>query len=131
MSSIEIIGNLYNAFRTKDYDLFRSLCSKDIEWIQNEGFPKGGRFHGADEVIKNVFHPFEKDWTYFKFRIDEMFESEDGSRVVVVGAYLGEHRQTHKTIEAAAVHLYEIVHSKVKRFRQFADTAMIAVALPS
>jgi len=130
MSSLEIIENLYSAFRDKDYDSFRALCSEDVEWIQNKGFPKGGRFHGADEVIKNVFHPFEKDWTYFKFSIDEMFESGDGSRVVVVGAYLGEHRQTRKTTEAAAVHLYEIEHSKVKRFRQFADTAMIAVALP-
>jgi len=130
MSALETIENLYSAFRGKDYDAFRALCSDNIEWIQNEGFPKGGRFHGADSVITNVFHPFDKDWTYFKFRIDEMFESGDDSRVVVVGAYLGEHRQTRKTIEAAAVHLYEIEHSKVKRFRQFADTAVITTALP-
>jgi ketosteroid isomerase-like protein len=129
MSSLEIIENLYSAFRGKDYDAFRALCSDDIEWIQNEGFPKGGRFHGASAVIKNVFQQFDKDWTYFKFRIDEMFESGDGSRVVVVGAYLGEHRQTRKTIEAAAVHLYDLENHKVKRFRQFADTAVITAAL--
>ena len=130
MSSLEIIENLYSAFRNKDYDAFRALCSDNIEWIQNEGFPKGGRFHGASAVIKNVFQQFEKDWTYFKFRIDEIFESGDGSRVVVVGAYLGEHRQTLKTIEASAVHLYDVENHKVKRFRQFADTAMITSALP-
>ena len=130
MTNIEIIENLYSAFRGKDYDAFRALCSDDIEWIQNEGFPNGGLHHGADTVIKNVFHQFEKDWTYFKFRIDEMFESGDGSRVVVAGAYLGEHRKTRKTIEAAAVHLYDMEDSKVKRFRQFTDTAMITAALP-
>jgi ketosteroid isomerase-like protein len=42
MSSIEIIENLYSAFQNKDYDSFRALCSDDIEWIQNEGFPQGG-----------------------------------------------------------------------------------------
>jgi ketosteroid isomerase-like protein len=82
-------------------------------------------------VIENVFQQFEKDWTYFKFRIDEMFESGNGSRVVVAGAYLGEHRQTRKTIEAAAVHLYDMEDSKVKRFRQFTDTSMITSARPS
>jgi ketosteroid isomerase-like protein len=130
MTSVEIIENLYSAFRNKNYDSFRTLCSKDIEWIQNEGFPKGGHHHGADEVIKNVFQQFEKDWTYFKFRIDEMLESRDSSRVFVVGAYLGEHQQTHKTIEAASVHLYDIENQKVKRFRQFTDTAIITSALP-
>jgi len=130
MTSVEIIENLYSAFRNKDYDSFRTLCSEDVEWIQNEGFPKGGHHRGADAVIKNVFQQFDEDWTYFKYRIDEMFESRDGSRVVVVGAYLGEHRQTCKTIEAAAVHLYDLENHKVKRFRQFTDTAMITSALP-
>ena len=130
MTSVEIIENLYSAFRNKDYDSFRTLCSEDVEWIQNEGFPKGGHHRGADAVIKNVFQQFDEDWTYFKYRIDEMFESRDGSRVVVVGAYLGEHRQTCKTIEAAAVHLYDLENHKLKRFRQFTDTAMITSALP-
>jgi ketosteroid isomerase-like protein len=130
MTNIEIIENLYSAFRGKDYDAFRALCSEDIEWIQNKGFPNGGHLHGADNVIKNVFHQFEKDWSYFKFKVEEMFESRDGSRVVVAGTYLGEHQQTRKSIEAGAVHLYDIENQKVKRFRQFTDTAMITAALP-
>jgi ketosteroid isomerase-like protein len=129
-TNIKTIENLYSAFRDSDYDAFRALCSDHIEWIQNEGFPKGGHHHGADAVIKNVFQQFDKDWTYFKFRVDEMFESRDGSRVIVVGAYLGQHQQTRKTIEAAAVHLYDLENHKVKRFRQFTDTAMITSALP-
>jgi ketosteroid isomerase-like protein len=128
MTNIEIIENLYSSFRNKDYDIFRALCSDDIEWIQNEGFPKGGHHRGANAVIKEVFQQFDKDWTYFKYRIDEMIESRDGSRVIVVGAYLGQHQQTRKTIEAAAIHLYDIENQKVKRFRQFTDTARIIEA---
>jgi ketosteroid isomerase-like protein len=128
MSSISIIENLYRTFRDKDYDSFRALCSEDMEWIQNKGFPKGGHHYGADAVIKNVFQQFEKDWNYFKFQVEEMFESEDGSKVTVLGVYFGEHKQTGKTVEAAAAHIYEIKHSKVKRFRQFTDTALIQAA---
>ena len=130
MSSVEIIENLYNSSGNKDYDAFRSLCSEDIEWIQNRGFPKGGHHHGADAVIKNVFQQFEKDWTVFKFEKHEIFESRDGSKVTVIGSYIGEHKQTKKTVDAAAVHIFEIVNGKVKRFRQFTDTATIATALP-
>ncbi len=130
MSSIEIIENLYNAFKRKDYDAFLALCSEDIEWIQNNGFPKGGHHHGADAVIKNVFTQFEKDWNYFNFNMEEMFESQDGSKVTVIGAYVGEHKRTGRKMEAAAVHIYEIENRKVKRFRQFTDTAMITAALP-
>lgn len=130
MSSIKIIENLYNVFQRKDYDAFRALCSEDVEWIQNKGFPKGGHHHGADAVIKNVFKQFEKDWNYFNFNIEEMFESQDGSKVAVIGAYVGEHKRTGRKMEAAAVHIYEIENRKVKRFRQFTDTAMITAALP-
>jgi len=130
MTSIEIIENLYSTIPGKDYDAFRALCSEDIEWIQNKGFPKGGHHHGADAVIKNVFQQFEKDWSVFKFDKQEIFESKDGSRVTVIGAYVGEHKQTQKTVDAAAVHIFEIESGKVKRFRQFTDTAMIASALP-
>lgn len=130
MSAIEIIENLYNVFQRKDYDAFRALCSEDIEWIQNKGFPKGGRHHGADAVINNVFKQFEKDWNYFNFNMEEMFESQDGSKVTVIGTYVGEHKRTGRKIEAAAVHIYEIKNQKVKRFRQFTDTALIMAALP-
>ena len=129
MTSTEVIDSLYNTFKNKNYDAFRALCSEDVEWIQNKGFPKGGHHHGADAVIKNVFKQFEKDWNYFNFNIEEMFESQDGSKVAVIGAYVGEHKRTGRKMEAAAVHIYEIENRKVKRFRQFTDTALITAAM--
>ena len=130
MTALEIVENLYKASRSKDYDSFRALCTKDIEWIQNKGFPKGGHHHGADAVIKNVFQQFEKDWNTFKFERKELFESKDGTKVTVIGSYIGEHKQTGKTVDAATVHIFELEHSKVRRFRQFTDTATIRAALP-
>ena len=131
MTAMEIIENLYSTLQNKDYGAFRELCSENLEWIQNKGFPKGGHHHGADAVIKNVFQQFEKDWNTFKFKRKELFESKDGTKVTVIGSYIGEHKQTRKTVDAATVHIFELKHSKVRRFRQFTDTATIRAALPS
>ena len=129
MSSIEIIETLYRAFESKDYELFSKICDADIEWIQNKGFPNGGHHHGTEAVIQNVFKRFNDDWEYFKFDIEEMVESQDGSKVIVTGVYRGRYKRTQKLLEASAAHLYEIENQKVKRFQQFADTAVITAAM--
>ena len=129
MSSIEIIETLYRAFESKDYELFSKICDADIEWIQNKGFPNGGHHHGTEAVIQNVFKRFNDDWEYFKFDIEEMVESQDGSKVIVVGVYVGQHKRSRKKIEAAAAHIYEIKNQKIIKFRQFADTAVITAAM--
>ncbi len=77
-----------------------------------------------------MFQQFEKDWVVFKFEKQEIFESRNGSKVTVIGVYTGEHKQTRKTVDAAATHIFEIESGKAKRFRQFTDTATIATALP-
>jgi len=128
MSSIELVETLYDAFKRKDYALFRRICDDGLEWIQNQGFPNGEHHRGVDAVIEKVFKKFDEDWEYFKFNIEEMFESRDGSKVMVLGTYNGKHKLTGKQIKATAAHLYEIKNQKVKTFRQFADTAVIVAA---
>jgi ketosteroid isomerase-like protein len=54
MSNLEVVQELYRAFREKDYDAFRKISTPDIEWIQNEGFPRGSNRRGADAVIDNA-----------------------------------------------------------------------------
>jgi ketosteroid isomerase-like protein len=41
MTNLQIVQELYRAFREKDYDAFLNLCTSDLVWIQNEGFPQG------------------------------------------------------------------------------------------
>ncbi len=129
MSSIEIIENLYNAFQRKDYDAFRALCSEDIEWVQNIVFPNGGHHFGAEAVIEKVFKQFEKDWEYFRFNIEDIFECQGGAQVTVVGSYIGKHKLTNKGVAASTAHVFEIENQKVKKFRQFTDTALITAAM--
>ncbi|MCH7500752.1 MAG: nuclear transport factor 2 family protein [Nitrospinae bacterium] len=129
MTSTEIIESLYSAFQRKDYDAFRALCSEDIEWVQNIVFPNGGHHFGAEAVIENVFKQFDKDWEYFQFKIEDIFECQGGAQVTVVGAYIGKHKLTNKGVAASTAHVFEIENQKVKKFRQFTDTALITAAM--
>ncbi len=123
MNNIEIIQELYRAFREKDYDAFRKICTPDIEWIQNEGFPQGATYQGAASVVEGVFKSNDERWEKFLFHIDQYLNA--GDSVIVIGAYIGRNRQSQKSLRAAAAHVYELVDGKVCRFRMFADTKTI------
>ncbi len=111
---------LYRAFRTGDHQAFAALCTEDLEWVQNPGFPGGATRHGPDAVVEGVFKALGDEWERFAYRIEEVLEA--GQTVIVTGAYEGRHRGTGKAMRAAAAHVYDLRGSKVCRFRMFADT---------
>lgn len=123
MTNLEIIQELYRAFREKDYDAFLHICAPDLEWIQNEGFPQGATYQGAALVVERVFKSNDERWERFSFCIDQYLNA--GDSVIVIGAYVGRNRHTQHSLRAAAVHVYDLVDSKVYRFRMFADTKII------
>lgn len=129
MNNLQIIQELYRAFCQKDDDAFREICSPDIEWIQNEGFPSGATYRGAQAVIDSVFHIFDRDWETWQFQIEQYLEA--GSAIVVIGFYQGMHRVSQKSFCAQMAHVYELAAGKVVRFRQFADTKVIWDAIPN
>ncbi len=123
MSNVEVIEELYRSFREKDYAAFQQLCTPDIAWIQNEGFPGGSTHYGAETVIESVFKAFNQDWDSWQFHIEEYLDA--GRSVIVIGFYEGIHCTTHKSFRAPATHVYDLVNGKVAKFRQFADTKVI------
>lgn len=123
MSNLEVVQELYRAFREKDHDAFRLLCTPDLEWIQNEGFPDSATYRGAEAVIHGVFKANDERWDHFSFHIEQYLEA--GDSVMVIGAYRGRHRRSQKPLHAVAAHLYQLVDGKVSCFRMFADTKTI------
>lgn len=123
MTNLQVIQELYRAFREKDYDAFLDVCTSDLEWIQNAGFPGGATYQGAEAVVEGVFKSNDKQWEMFSFRIDRYLEA--GDSVIVIGAYVARHRQSQKSLQAAAAHIYDLIDSKVCRFCMFADTKTI------
>lgn len=123
MNNLKTIQALYRAFETKDYDAFRSVCSDDLVWIQNPGFPGGAIYQGTSDVIEKVFKGNDDRWKSFTYQIEELLDA--GDSVVVIGKYLGRHRTSGKLLDAAATHVYDLRNGKVFRFRMFADTKTI------
>jgi uncharacterized protein len=123
MTHLETIQELYKAFHEKDYDVFLNLCTPDLEWIQNQGFPQGSTYLGAAAVVEGVFKSNDDRWDRFSFQIDNYLDA--GDSIIVVGAYIGRNRRTQKSLHAAATHIYDLMDGKVYRFRMFADTKTI------
>lgn len=86
MTNLQVIQELYRAFREKDYDAFLDVCTSDLEWIQNAGFPGGATYQGAETVVEGVFKPHDKQWEMFSFRIDRYLDARDS--VIVIGALI-------------------------------------------
>ena len=127
MSNLDVIKALYKSFANKDWDRFAELSDPGLEWIQNEGFPKGKHSFGTKEVVKNVFDVFAKDWETWSFEIEEYLEA--GDNIIVIGSYQGRHKETGKEFSAAAAHVIDLKGGRVRRFRQYADTAQIWKAM--
>lgn len=123
MNNIEVIQELYRAFREKDYDAFLSISTEDIEWVQNEGFPGGATHKGASEIIEGVFKANNNNWENFIYYIEEFLDA--GNSVIVIERYAGRNRISDKPMSAAAAHVYDLRDGKVCRFRMFADTKTI------
>jgi uncharacterized protein len=127
MTNLEIIQELYRAFHEKDYDNFLQICASDLEWIQNEGFPRGATHRGAKTVVEEVFKAFNNDWESWSFDIEQYLDA--GRTIVVIGNYTGRHRISGKSFRSPAAHVYDISDSKIYRFRQFTDTKIICDAM--
>lgn len=123
MTNLEVIQTLYQAFHDKDFDSFLRICTSDLEWIQNEGFPGGATYRGADAVVEGVFKAFNQDWESWSFEMEQYLNA--GETLVVIGSYAGRHRGSGKSFRSPAAHVYDIRDGKVCRFRQFTDTKLI------
>ena len=123
MTNLEIVQELYRAFREKDYEAFLRLCTPDLEWIQNKGFPRGETRRGARAVVDGVFKTFDNEWHTWSFEIEQYLDA--GETIIVIGGYSGHHRKSNKTVHAPAAHVYDLAGGKISRFRQFADTKVI------
>lgn len=127
MNHLALVQRLYDAFAQRDWATIRELFAPDIEWIQNEGFPGGGRHIGTDAVLNTVFAKFRDEWDSWRAVVTEWLDA--GDAIVALGEYRGTHRATGKIAVAAFAHVYEVREGRITRFRQFTDTAKIRDAM--
>ena len=127
MSNVRTVQALYDAFARRDADAIRRLFDPKIEWVQNAGFPNGGRHVGADTVLNEVFARFRTEWSSWGAVVTEWLDA--GDMVVALGEYRGTHKTTGRSMTAAFAHVYDVRDGRITRFRQYTDTAVIRDAM--
>jgi ketosteroid isomerase-like protein/ribosomal protein L40E len=125
-SNLEIVERFYEALKAGDEELILGILHPDVEWIQNEGFPGGGSYTGAEMVLDEVFARLGGEWQDWQAAVGRWLNA--GDSVVALGAYRGTCRRTGKSMQAAFAHVYWLEKGRIVRFEQYADTAKIAEA---
>jgi ketosteroid isomerase-like protein/ribosomal protein L40E len=126
--NLVIVQSLYEAFAEQDREQILALFDPEIEWIQNEGFPGGGRFVGAQAVLDNVFGRLGREWEGWGADADRWLDA--GESIVALGEYHGTNRATGRSMTAAFAHVLWLREGRVVRFEQYADTAKVVAACP-
>lgn len=126
--NLEIVQSLYQAFAEQDREQILAIFDPDIEWLQNEGFPGGGRFVGAEAVMDGVFGRLGREWEGWGAEVDRWLDA--GESIVALGEYHGTNRATGRSITAAFAHVLWLREGRLVRFEQYADTAKIVAACP-
>lgn len=126
MTNLEIVQRMYAAFGERDQETILALFDPQIEWVQNEGFPGGGRHVGAKAVLTDVFARFRHDWDIWQAVVTEWLDA--GDAVVAIGEYRGTYKATGRSMRAAFAGVYRVRSGRIVSFHQYTDTAKIAEA---
>ena len=127
MTNLEIVQRMYAAFGNRDRDTILELFDPQIEWVQNEGFPGGGRHVGAEAVLNDVFAKFRLEWAVWQAVVSDWIDA--GNTIVAIGEYRGTYKATGRSMKAAFAGVYRVRDGRIVSFHQYTDTAMIAGAM--
>ena len=100
----------------------------EIIWEECSGFPfisDNGISIGRQVLEKNVFIQLARRFDAFSIEVQELFAC--GEKVVMVGHYLGKHKNDGQSFKANAVHVWTFSAGKVIRFFQAVDTHIIQI----
>jgi uncharacterized protein len=127
MSNVTIAKALYKAFGEGDIEAVLGGMTANVQWSEAQGMPFGGEYVGPQAVAENVFATIPQEFGEFQV-VPEQFV-DGGDTVVMLGWYVGTGRRTGRSVKARAIHAMTFEGSKVARFIQLADTALVREAL--
>ena len=127
MTNLEVVQRLYDAFGRRDREAILAVLHPDVEWVQNDGFPNGGKHVGAEAVLTEVFARFREEWDSWQAVVEEWLDA--GETVVALGEYRGTFKETRRSTRAAFAHVYRVRAGRVVQFRQYTDTLKVAEAM--
>jgi ketosteroid isomerase-like protein len=123
-----VVRGTYEAIGRGDVEAFLGAFAEDVEWYEAEGMPYGGLHQGRDAIAQNVLAPLIADVPDFAGKPEEYIAS--GDQVAVVVRYTGTGKETGKTLDMPALHLFDVRDGQITRFRQYADTVKFLEVVP-
>jgi len=121
--NVRTVIDAYSSFKTGDIEGVLKVLTEDVEWITPgppELMPIAGKRRGRQQVAE-FFSTLNEQEDVELFEPEEYIAQRD--KVVALIKYRGRVRATGKKVEADLVHLFTFTNGKVKRFREYYDTA--------
>jgi uncharacterized protein len=126
--SLALVQRFYSLLGAGDAPGALALLDPEIEWTEAERTPYfTGTMHGVDAVVAELFGPLNADFDDFK-TVPHEFVTE-GMRVVAFGTYTGIVKKTRRLMSAPFVHFWTVSSGRLRRFRQYTDSAPWSEAL--
>jgi ketosteroid isomerase-like protein len=123
--NVRTVREAYSSFQNGDIDGVLRVLADDVEWITPgppELMPVAGKRRGRQEVAE-FFSTLNEQEDVESFEIQEYIAQ--GDKVVALIKYRGRVKATGRTVEADLVHVFTFDRGKVKRFREYFDTAAV------
>ncbi|MFN2531557.1 MAG: nuclear transport factor 2 family protein [Pyrinomonadaceae bacterium] len=127
--NIEVVRGLYDSFSKGDVPGVLNQMHEQVEWNEAENFiyADGNPYVGPQAVLEGVFMRIGTDWNDFKVTPEEWLDA--GNRIVVLGTYRGQHRNTGSEVAAQFAHVWSLKEGRIVRFQQYTDTKQFADAV--
>jgi hypothetical protein len=113
LSNLNSVKAVYQAFAEADIPSVIRFLSPDIDWIEAEGFPYGGTYHGPNAAPSGVFMRLGTEWDGFAAVPEEFIDG--GDTVVALGKYSGTYKATGKSFQANFAHVWKVQGGKAIR----------------
>lgn len=104
-----------------------AALAPDVEWTEAAGFPYGGTYRGADEIVRNVFARLGSEWEGFRPDVENFYDA--GDTIIVTGFYRGTYKKTNRAMAASFAHVITLKDGRIVRFVQYVDSRKVWEAI--
>jgi ketosteroid isomerase-like protein len=129
IAPVDVVTALYEALGRGDVPALVTGLAPDIAWVEPEGLPYGGTYHGRDAVLNNVFACFPTEWDDLVVDPAEIVPA--GDVVFALGHYRGRSRATGKAMVTRFVHVWRLHDGVPVHFETVMDTYTLRAAAQS
>ncbi|MEA5502861.1 nuclear transport factor 2 family protein [Halotia wernerae UHCC 0503] len=129
--NVQIVRQVCAAFEQGNIAYLLGALAEDVEWYvvgSQEHLPLAGKYHGRDRVAE-IFSMVGQYLELHQFQAQEFIAQDN--QVAVFGQARGLVKLTSRSLEYDWVHVYTLCDRQIIKFREYLDTAAIAVAFSS